>query len=152
MEPWHYWLIAAIVLVAIEMLTADFFLALLGVAALFASIVAGAGLSFEWQLGVFVVGSIVMLMTVRPAVKRILYQTSSKVQTNVEAMTGKAGVVVDLVGGEDSPGRVKLGGEEWRAVADGDFTIEPGETVQVFRVDGATVYVRPKNTYKGTNA
>ena len=45
------------------------------------------------------------------------------------------------------PGRVKLAGEIWSAAPyDDTSTIEPGETVEVFEIRGATAYVHPVPT------
>ena len=43
-----------------------------------------------------------------------------------------------------SPGRIRLAGEIWSAAPyDENLTIEPGETVEVFEIRGATAYVHP---------
>ena len=45
------------------------------------------------------------------------------------------------------PGRVRLAGEIWSAAPyDEHLTIEPGETVEVFEIRGATAYVHPVPT------
>ena len=42
------------------------------------------------------------------------------------------------------PGRVKLGGEIWTAKPyDETLVIEPGSTVEVLEIRGATAYVHP---------
>ena len=43
-----------------------------------------------------------------------------------------------------APGRVRLAGDVWSAQPyDETLTIEPGETVEVFEIRGATAYVHP---------
>ena len=43
-----------------------------------------------------------------------------------------------------NPGRIRLAGEIWSAQPyDETLTIEPGETVEVFEIKGATAYVHP---------
>ncbi|MCB1090961.1 MAG: NfeD family protein, partial [Verrucomicrobiae bacterium] len=49
----------------------------------------------------------------------------------------------DPVSGENAPGRVKIGGEEWRAISADGSMINPGAVVEIVSLDGATVTVRP---------
>ncbi|MCB1233663.1 MAG: NfeD family protein [Verrucomicrobiae bacterium] len=142
MQPWHWWLIAAIVLMIAEVLTSDFLLATFGLACLAACAVAGFGASFTAQLTAFVVAAALALGFVRPAAKRWLHRSTPESRTNAEGMVGRRATVVDPVGGEDAPGRVKIGGEEWRAVTEDGAAIDPGQTVEIAAVDSATLVVR----------
>ena len=58
-------------------------------------------------------------------------------------LVGKQGLVTETVTALN-PGRVRLAGEVWSAQPyDESLTIEPGETVEVFEIRGATAYVHP---------
>jgi membrane protein implicated in regulation of membrane protease activity len=142
MEHWHYWIIAGIVLCILEIFTADFLLIGLGVAAMAASIASYSEASMPWQVGVFAIVSVVFVFTIRPLAKKHFYKSSDPRTSNVDAMHGKRGIVVDPIPENGQPGRVKLGGEEWRAVTDDGVALEPGTEVVVERVDGATLHVR----------
>ena len=142
MEPWHYWLIAGIVLCILEIFTADFLLIGLGVAAMASSISSYAEASYPWQVGIFAIVAVVFVFTIRPLAKKHFYKTSDPRTSNVDAMRGKRGIVVDSIPENGQPGRVKLGGEEWRAVTDDGLSIESGAEVVVEQVDGATLHVR----------
>lgn len=143
METWHWWLIAAIVLMIAEVLTTDFLLATFGLACLAASTAAGFGVGLIAQLSVFVITASISLAVVRPAAKRWLYQSTDTAKMNSEGLIGRRGTVVDEVGGEESPGRVKLGGEEWRAVSGTGKPLSSGTVVHVTALDGATLTVHP---------
>ena len=85
-----------------------------------------------------------ILTFVRPAVRRYLYHSSEPANTNVEGMIGLAGTVTVPVGSTENPGRVRIGGEEWRAISLDGSLIEEGVIVEVGSVDSATVIVQPK--------
>ncbi|MCB1229653.1 MAG: NfeD family protein [Verrucomicrobiae bacterium] len=146
MEPWHWWLITAVILFILEIFFSDFLLATLGAACLAAAVTAGMGASFAWQLGTFVAASIAALALLRPAMKRWMYRTSDPAKTNHHAMIGQRGTVTDAVGDTDNPGRVKIGGEEWRAVSESTEALEPGTRVEIVAIDSATVIVRRRET------
>lgn len=125
------WLIAALVLVGAEALTGDMFLLMLGGGALAAPM---------WADGaVFLLVSVLLLVLVRPAVRRRLTQTKG-VQLGIEALEGKKAVVLGRVARDG--GQVKLDGQVWtaRPLNDGDV-FEPGDSVTVVQIDGATAVV-----------
>ncbi len=134
------WLIVALGLAGAEALTGDMFLLMLGGGAL-----AAAGSSWlldspVWADGaVFLVVSVLLLVLVRPALRRHL--TAGKgMQTGVQALEGKHALVLDRVARDE--GQVKLDGQIWtaRPLNDGDV-FEPGERVTVMHIDGATAVV-----------
>lgn len=63
--------------------------------------------------------------------------------SNIDAVIGRSGRVVVRIAKHEA-GRIKLGDEEWRAVAANDSAdpIETGTEVTVESVDGVTLYVR----------
>ncbi|MFT5467544.1 MAG: hypothetical protein ACI8UO_002649 [Verrucomicrobiales bacterium] len=141
-EAWHIWIIIGILLITIEIFVADFFLALIGVAALVTSFVAAAEAGMEWQLACFTLISFILLLTVRPLVKRLFYAGSDKHTSNVDALSGRTAIVVEPIPNSHEPGRVRLGSEEWRAISHDDSRIEEGSKVEVVRVDSATLIVK----------
>ncbi len=142
MEPWHWWLIAALTLLILEIFFSDFLLATLGAACFVTAIVAGFGVGFTGQLATFVTAAIVALVLLRPAMKRWMYRGSDPIRTNTHALSGQAAVVTSAVGGPESPGRVRIGGEEWRAVSESGVPLPEGRVVEIASVDSATVTVR----------
>jgi membrane protein implicated in regulation of membrane protease activity len=134
------WLIFALGLAGAEALTGDMFLLMLGGGAL-----AAAGTSWlldlpVWANGaVFLVVSVLLLVLVRPALRRHLIPAKGT-QTGVKALEGKNALVLDRVTHDE--GQVKLDGQIWtaRPFNDGDV-FEPGERVTVMHIDGATAVV-----------
>ncbi|OBY30746.1 NfeD family protein [Mycolicibacter kumamotonensis] len=134
------WLVFALGLAGAEALTGDMFLLMLSGGALSA---AGVSWLTDWPLwtdgAVFLVVSVLLLVLVRPALRRRLWAGTGS-ETGVRALQGKTALVLDRV--EQHGGQVKLDGEVWtaRPLADGDV-FEPGEQVTVMHIDGATAVV-----------
>ena len=134
------WLIVALGLAGAEALTGDMFLLMLSGGAL-----AAAGSSWlldlpVWTDGaVFLVISVLLLLLVRPALRRRL-TPAKDLPTGVKALEGKNALVLDRVARDE--GQVKLGGQVWtaRPLNEGDV-FEPGELVTVMHIDGATAVV-----------
>jgi len=134
------WLIAALALAGAEALTGDLFLLMLGGGALAA---AGSSLVFDdqyWVQGsVFAVVSVLLLVLVRPALRRH-FQSGTGLPEPVKALEGKNALVLDRVGRHE--GQVKLDGEIWTArTYNDDDVFEPGDHVTVVHIDGATAVV-----------
>jgi membrane protein implicated in regulation of membrane protease activity len=134
------WLIAAMVLVGAEALTGDMFLLMLGGGALAAS---GVSWLTDWPIWgdgiVFLIASVLLLAVVRPTLRRRLTPARGAVM-GVKALEGKNALVLDRVARD--AGQVKLEGQVWtaRPLNDGDV-YEPGQSVTVVHIDGATAVV-----------
>jgi membrane protein implicated in regulation of membrane protease activity len=134
------WLVAALGLAGAEVLTGDMALLMLSGGALVA---AGA----SWLLGlplwadgaVFLVVSVLLLVVVRPLLRRRLVSGSGLAEP-AKALEGKNALVLEAV--SRHRGQVKLDGEVWTAWADDDDDVYlPGEQVTVMHIDGATAVV-----------
>ena len=134
------WLIAALVLAGAEALTGHLFLVMLGGGALAASLTSWLTGWPVWADGaVFLVVSVLLLVLVRPALRRRLTPATS-LETGIKALEGKNALVLNRVARDG--GQVKLDGEVWtaRPLNDGDV-YEPGESVTVMQIEGATAVV-----------
>ncbi|MFV9636224.1 NfeD family protein [Mycobacterium neumannii] len=134
------WLIAALALAGAEALTGDLFLLMLGGGALAA---AGSSLIFDdlWVHGaVFAVASILLLVLVRPALRRH-FQAGTGLPDPAKALEGKSALVLDRVAQHE--GQVKLDGDVWTARPLNENDVyEPGDQVTVVQIDGATAVVQ----------
>ncbi|KLO32773.1 NfeD family protein [Mycobacterium haemophilum] len=134
------WLIFALVLAGAEALTGDMFLLMLGGGALAAAVSSWLTDWPIWADGtVFLIVSVLLLALVRPALRRRLTPALGA-QLGIEALEGKAALVLDRVARNE--GQVKLDGQVWtaRPLNDGDV-YEAGESVTVVHIDGATAVV-----------
>jgi membrane protein implicated in regulation of membrane protease activity len=82
------------------------------------------------------------LALVRPELVKRLH-SGPELQLGHGKLVGAQGVVTEKITGLQA-GRIKLAGEFWTASPyDDTIAIEPGETVEVLEIKGATAYVHP---------
>ncbi|OBG33175.1 hypothetical protein A5672_24675 [Mycobacterium alsense] len=134
------WLVFALVLAGAEALTGDMSLLMLSGGALAA---AGSTWLLGWPVwanaAVFVAVSILLLVGVRPALRRRIAPAKG-LPMGVAALEGKSALVLDRVARDE--GQVKLDGQVWTARPLNDNDVyEPGERVTVMQINGATAVV-----------
>lgn len=133
------WLVAGIVLVAAELLSGALVLLMIGGGALAAAASSALGAPVAVDVLVFAAGSLLLLFGARPALKHRVHR-GLDTRTNVDALVGGKAMVLSTVDAHD--GRVKIGGEVWSARCyDHDEVLEPGRTVTVMDISGATAVV-----------
>ena len=140
MPAWLLWAIAAVLLAVGELLTSGlFFLGPIAVAALIACLLALLGLGPVAQILAFIVASIASVAVLRPLARSHL-KVPPLLRTGTDALVGSKALVLEQV--DLDGGRVRIGGEEWsaRAFVD-DQVLEPGERVEVVKIEGATALV-----------
>ena len=140
---YYYWLIAAIVLVIVEICTAGFGALCFALGAAFSAFVSGLGGSLTWQILAFVVVSLLTFIFLRPVVVRFLDKKSKDVKTNAEAIIGRKGIVSERVDASQHTGRVAIDGDDWKAVSEDGSVIEKGTDVVIIKLDSIIVTVKP---------
>jgi len=132
----------AILLGIAEMFSLDLVLLMLALGALVGMVTALLGAGFAVSAIAAAVASVACLALVRPPLVKRLH-TGPDLALGHGKLVGQQGVVTERITGMDS-GRVKLSGEIWTALPyDESIAIEPGETVEVLEIRGATAYVHP---------
>lgn len=133
------WVIAGVLLIAAEVLSGDFVLLMLGVAALAAAGSSALDAPIWVDVVVFAVTSLALITVARPVLKGRLH-AGDHVRTNVEALVGSKALVINTV--DAHSGQVKLRGDVWSARAfDETQVLEPGRSVTVMDISGATAVV-----------
>jgi len=146
---WLWWVGAALALGLIEIASLDLVFTMLAIAALAAAGAAALGLGFPGQVIVFVVTSALLLAILRPLALRKLKPAGPGERTNAAALVGRRVEVIEPV--SDRRGLVKLAGETWTArTEEPGVEYQPGEYLQVVRIEGATAIVGPLPTPPGT--
>src|SRR5262245_22723607 len=139
---WETWLVLAVVLGLLELLSLDLVLLPLAAGALVGMLAAVVGLTFPVQAIAAGAASLAMLTLVRPSVVKRLHQ-GPELKLGHGKLVGKQAVVTEPISAHEH-GRVKLAGEIWSAAPYDDFdTIAAGEMVEVIEIRGATAYVHP---------
>jgi len=139
MEDWVWWLLGALILLGLEVLSLDLLFASFALGAVAAAAMALVGVPLLVQVVVAVGVALVSLFGLRPFAKRFLLR-GDPVTTNVDSLVGVGAVVLERVDGRD--GRVKVGGEVWSArTLRAGASFGPGTDLTVVRIDGATAIV-----------
>lgn len=96
------------------------------------------------QVILFVAVSVLLLASLRTVVRKFI--TPKLVKTNVDAVVGSTGIVVEAIDNIRSLGCVKLGGMEWSARSTENVPIPENTLVTVDRVEGVKVFVTENRT------
>lgn len=136
---WGIWASIFVVLLILEMLTVDFTFTMVAGGALVATLSSALGAGLVVQVIAFAVVSTVLLILVRPWVRRHINNSSNN-ESNVYALTGQNATALTRV--DATSGQVKIGGDTWSAVSSHE-PIEAGTTVVITAVQGAQVVVVP---------
>ncbi|MGF6941766.1 membrane protein implicated in regulation of membrane protease activity [Streptomyces auratus] len=140
MDPWVWWLIAAVGLGIPLVVTAMPEFGMFAVGAVAGAVTAGLGGGTVLQVLVFVAVSVALIAVVRPIANRHRGQ-SPQLASGIDALKGKSATVLERVDGGVG-GRIKLAGEVWSARAlDAGQVYEPGQQVDVVEIEGATAVV-----------
>ena len=136
------WLGIAILLGIAEMFSLDLVLLMLAAGAVVGMVAAVIGLPFAIQALAAAGASVACLALVRPQLVKRMH-SGPELSLGHGKLVGQQGVVTERI----TPlqvGRVRVGGEIWTAAPyDETLAIEPGDTVEVLEIRGATAYVHP---------
>ena len=144
---WELWLGLAILLGVLELFSLSLILLMLAAGA-----VVGMALALvNLPLGVQVVGAVItsvgMLALVRPNIVSRLH-SGPELRLGHQALVGRQALVVSEVSSQS--GQIRINGELWTARPyDETEVIEPGATVDVFEIRGATALVHKVPTLDG---
>ncbi len=145
MDYAYIWLIAGILLLIVEIFTADFLFASIGISCLIASIPAFIGASAGFQIATFAVAGIIIFALVRPFVKKVIQGKNHAGELGLNTLVNKRGIVTEKIINSKNQGRVKIDGDLWRAYSENDEDIEEGASVIVKRAESITVFVEKES-------
>jgi membrane protein implicated in regulation of membrane protease activity len=140
-----YWLIIGVMLFFLELALPGFILFFFGLAALITAAVAWlTPLEIAWQLGIFIVSSVVSLITLRDIIQRNFLKPKdagegAEADEDVFLATPGDRAVVGVTIVPPAEGRINYSGTSWRATA--DEKIDEGEIVAVVHQDNLVIHV-----------
>jgi membrane protein implicated in regulation of membrane protease activity len=140
-HPSWIWMGLAALFIIGEIFTAGFFLLWFGIGAAVAGVLALLGAGAIWQWVAFVVVSGVLYLGSRRFAERVTRQQPPGI--GADRYLQQHGIVLDEVNRVKHTGRVRLGGDEWRAESAGGEIIPAGAAVTVVKVDGTNLVVSP---------
>ncbi len=131
------WMAAAVIFLIIEQFMPTMIFLSFGVAAAISAVYAQFKPdSYYWQIGIFVIVTVLVFPLSRHFAKRI---TKAAPNSNVDAMIGSTALVVAAIQ-PDHPGKVRFEGEVWQALS--DEAINENEKVRILAVSGTRVRVQ----------
>lgn len=149
--PWQwFWVILSAFLVVGEIFTAGFFILPFGIGAAVSAALAFMGFGLVAQWVAFLIVSVALLLPLKRFADSVT--PDSGVGVAADRVIGKVGLVLEAVQPHGVTGRVRLGSEEWRAASDSEETIPEGASVEVQRIDGTHVVVRPRDAGGGATS
>jgi len=144
---WELWLGLAILLGVLELFSLSLILLMLAAGAVVGMALALVNLPVGVQVVGAVITSVGMLALVRPNMISRLH-SGPELRLGHQALVGRQALVVSEVSSQG--GQVRINGELWTARPyDETEVIEPGATVDVFEIRGATALVHKVPTLDG---
>jgi membrane protein implicated in regulation of membrane protease activity len=139
---WWYWLVAGLVLIALEMASSGgFYIIFFGVAAVIVSLLAASGIAeppwLQWLL--FSVLSVASLVLFRNPLMRKLNLGAGA--PDIDTLAGETGTALDDIGA-GANGHVELRGTTWNARNAGSLPLARGHRCVVVRAERLTLFVK----------
>lgn len=132
------WFAVIIIAALIEINTMDLASIWFSAGALVSFILAIAKINAFVQVGVFLVVSLLLLLSIRPIVKN--YLKTNVISTNTDRLVGKVAICTkDIFAGER--GEVKIDGKYWLAASSGTEDILLDDKVEVLAIEGVKLIV-----------
>lgn len=141
---WVGWGVLAMALAAAELLTLDLTLLMLATGALAGGAVALVAPGLIWlQVVIALATAVATLFLLRPTLLARV-RSSNGYRSSLDSIVGSRGGATATI--TATRGEVKVDGQLWEARAfDPSITIEEGEEIEVFGIDGVTLSVYPAN-------
>ena len=149
MSAWLIWLIAAVILLIVEILTQSMWSLCLTIGCAAAMIVSFFGLGIDWQVGVLTVGTVAAYLILLPVFRRrheaYVQASAENSRTGMDALLGRNAIVTQEIRPGET-GRARIDGDSWQVRAPGCDTVIPrGTEVTVTGYDSIILTVNPNN-------
>ena len=137
----YLWLGATLVLGILEAITVGLDFVWFAAGALVAFVAALLGAHLFVQIVLFLSVSFILLYFTRPLVKKFLIK--GKVSTNYDMAIGKKGLVLESINNLHAKGLIDVMGQKWTARSlEAEETFEPGDEVEVVKIEGVKAFVK----------
>ncbi|MGL4343745.1 MAG: NfeD family protein [Cellulosilyticaceae bacterium] len=141
---WIFWLVIGIIFSIAEIVYSGFFLIWFAFGALAALVTSFFTSNIIIQSTVFLLLSFILLLTLTKKFTHS-FNTKPTTPTNIDALIGLKGTVLESIGPGEQSGLVKLDGEIWTAISTNGEVIPKGATVVAEQIRGVRLFVTPSN-------
>lgn len=133
------WLVLIIILIIIEVATTAYISLWFIVGALAAMFLSFATENITILIAVFLFVSFIFLILFRPFA---LKYAKPKAKSNIDALIGAEGIVIETINNIANTGKVKVMGQEWSAISENNKVIETGKKIIVLKITGIKLIVK----------
>ena len=134
------WLFVGLILLILEIFTPGFVLALIGIAAIFTSVVSMVFKNIYIQFLIFGVFLILLAVFIRPIYIKFFFKKNGK-KSAVDALIGKRCLVNEEINNLKGTGYIKVGADYLKAVSSNDEIIRKGTLIKIDSFSGITATV-----------
>ncbi len=135
----YLWIFVVIIALVVEASTASLTAIWFIPSAIVAIVLSFFKVSVGIQVIIFFVLSLISIITLR---KKLEDKLKKKVvSTNADALIGKIGIVTEDIDDINFKGQVKVSGQVWTAVGDGEKIVK-GDTVEVLAIEGVKLVIK----------
>lgn len=138
---WVCWAIVMFCCLILELSSGDFFVTCFAIGA-FVTIFTSFILPFWAQVLVWALFSILSIRLIRPRLIERLHNGGEDRLSNIDALIGRVGTVIETIEPNES-GYVKVDGDEWKAVSNSTESISKGQKVEIISRESIIVTVKP---------
>ncbi|NNE99492.1 MAG: NfeD family protein [Pyrinomonadaceae bacterium] len=142
---WILWAVLGVFFITAEVFTLGFVLLWFGIGAIAAAIAASLGVGVLGQFLIFAAISTVLTIMSRTIFDNVFTSFDDEdVKMGIDTLPGRIGTVKVPSKGALNAASVKVYGSTWKAFPiDEELELTEGEKVEVVRVEGSSIYVRP---------
>lgn len=137
---WVVWAIVMFCCLILELSSGDFFITCFAIGA-FVSIFTSFFLPFWAQVLIWALFSILSIWLIRPRLIERLHKSGDNRISNIDALIGRVGTVIEPIEPGGS-GYVKVDGDEWKAVTNETELISKGQKVEIISRESIIVTVK----------
>ena len=137
---WQWWAIVAGIFFILEIITVGFLVFWIAIGALIAMIVSLFISDIIVQCAIFVISSALLIFLTKPFVNKFV--NNETVLTNAYSIIGKRAIVLKKID-TNKTGQIKVASETWSAICEQDIEILEGTEVEIVKIDGVKVIVKP---------
>lgn len=130
-----FWLWVALAFGIIEAVSPALVCIWLGFGAVITALVSIYIKNIIWQLGVFLVSSVVLFLATKDRVRTLLGRLKV-VATNSDSIIGKDAIVIEEVNNLESTGRIMVENQNWSCKNKIDEVIKKGSVVKIMSIQG----------------
>lgn len=136
------WAVVAIALIVAEIFTVQLVAIWFGVGALFAFFTSLLTENIAIQMGIFIMFSLILLISIRPISRKYLLKSQTK--TNADSLISQHCTVTQYVDNKNNQGKCFINGLSWSARSFDDFiVIEENTICEILEIVGVTLIIRP---------